>query len=693
MKISKFQFGNKVPKPSEDFIKQKLGYGATSTIGTQSQRVQQNQAAQQAQSRADSIKYLKALKEGQNWAINKSVQNRATHPGSIKALPKDYKIEDGHIPTQDEINKENELRQDLIKGIGLRNKEDWENNRSPIKAILKSGVLYANPYTGALNAGYNLANPETGVSATYNNFKNGNYLQGAVSGAFNLLDAGMMGNGVNKIAQKLIPSYDLYSAIKNGTVQSEKLSPKVLYRANVYKGGEIKNPRYSFFTTDEKYASQYGKVKPYIFESKNIAVAKEPLMGAKNPVNQDMMIYENTKNNPSANAIIGYDKVTGEFPYQSHGTEILNLDPNNIFPLKTDDSKIIDFNRNNKFLDNIVGKNSFDFSKRFSSTEMPRRLQVDPSQTFSMYKEPISLDYVVNESLPSKFKKERFTDRDLSLNYEEGETPSIEQLAFGFDNLESSKRWKSLNDMKQAAENVGIKNPSLIGQVNADRKYQGMLISGDNVKERNIDLNSPQMKLMREQYAQLHPEEYQNTARYLFDENIKDLPPIKRYFTYTDSDAGIGGYFDPNSRTAVINLRNNYDAPTARSTFIHEVNSHGTDDFFKNTMVQKQYENVLKDLGSNLPWYELRATLNEIKNKITSVGSLSQLKEKLDLMSDNAFMNRLNNINGYGRDLVNHFDKFNDGSFVRPDLVKRLKWASATLPAATPVIINKGNSE
>lgn len=211
MKISKFQFGNKVPKPSEDFIKQKLGYGATSTIGTQSQRVQQNQAAQQSQSRTDYGKYLKALKEGQNWAINKSVQNRAVNPGSIKALPKDYKIEDGHIPTQDEINKENELRQDPIKGISLRNKEDWENNRSPIKAILKSGVLYANPYTGALNAGYNLANPETGVSATYNNFKNGNYLQGVVSGAFNLVDVGMMGNGINKFAQKLISKRPLKS--------------------------------------------------------------------------------------------------------------------------------------------------------------------------------------------------------------------------------------------------------------------------------------------------------------------------------------------------------------------------------------------------------------------------------------------------------------------------------------------------
>jgi hypothetical protein len=64
--------------------------------------------------------------------------------------------------------------------------------------------LYANPYTGALNAGYNLANPETGVSATYNAFKNGDYLQGAVNGAFNLVDAGMIGNGVSKGLQKAV---------------------------------------------------------------------------------------------------------------------------------------------------------------------------------------------------------------------------------------------------------------------------------------------------------------------------------------------------------------------------------------------------------------------------------------------------------------------------------------------------------
>ena len=62
--------------------------------------------------------------------------------------------------------------------------------------------MYANPYTGALNAGYNLANSETGVGATYDAFKNGNYLQGAVNGALNLVDIGMVGNGVVKGLQR-----------------------------------------------------------------------------------------------------------------------------------------------------------------------------------------------------------------------------------------------------------------------------------------------------------------------------------------------------------------------------------------------------------------------------------------------------------------------------------------------------------
>ena len=74
-------------------------------------------------------------------------------------------------------------------------------------------------------------------------------------------------------------------------------------------------------------------------------------------------------------------------------------------------------------------------------------------------------------------------------------------------------------------------------------------------------------------------------ARYVFDESIKDLPPVKRYFTYTNTDSGLGGYFNPYHRIAIINLKNVRNVPTAKSVFIHEVNSHGTDKFFKNTNV------------------------------------------------------------------------------------------------------------
>lgn len=196
-RLIKYQSGNKFPKIKLDqnFINQKLGYGNTSTLGTAQQKAQQNQAAQQAQANTDAKNYLAALRKGERWAVTKNLQNR----GQITQI--NQKV-NGHIPTQNEINQENQLRQNPIKGAWLRTKESWQNDTHPVKAILKSGVLYANPYTGALNAGYNLANPETGVSATYNAFKNGDYLQGAVNGAFNLVDVGMVGNGVAKSLQR-----------------------------------------------------------------------------------------------------------------------------------------------------------------------------------------------------------------------------------------------------------------------------------------------------------------------------------------------------------------------------------------------------------------------------------------------------------------------------------------------------------
>ena len=113
-----------------------------------------------------------------------------------------------------------------------------------------------------------------------------------------------------------------------------RIPSKNLFRTQVYKGGEITDPYSSFVTTDPLYAAHYGKVTPYIFESKSVARAKEPMIGSSDPVTMDMFVYNNTKHNPNATAIMGHDAVTGEFA-PSRGIEILNLNPKNLYPIKT----------------------------------------------------------------------------------------------------------------------------------------------------------------------------------------------------------------------------------------------------------------------------------------------------------------------------------------------------------------------
>lgn len=146
--------------------------------------------------------------------------------------------------------------------------------------------------------------------------------------------------GVDNATRYTSPSYDLYRTIGENPIVKRSFPIKSLYRADVYRGGKIRNPRNISLTTDPKYAEQYGEVTPYLFESKSVAKTKEPLMGYSDPVNNDMFIYHNTKDVPGANAIVGHDLVTGEFPYNSKGTEIISLSPNNIYPKRLNPSTI-----------------------------------------------------------------------------------------------------------------------------------------------------------------------------------------------------------------------------------------------------------------------------------------------------------------------------------------------------------------
>lgn len=119
----------------------------------------------------------------------------------------------------------------------------------------------------------------------------------------------------------------------NQVILSFKQPDNYLLTARAYKGGPRTSSNYEFFTTDPKYAYNYGQVRPYYIKSRFPIVTQKPLMGYRDPATMDMFIGNISKNKHS-DAIIGHDKVTGEFPYTSKGDEIIIFNP--------DQAKLID---------------------------------------------------------------------------------------------------------------------------------------------------------------------------------------------------------------------------------------------------------------------------------------------------------------------------------------------------------------
>ena len=139
----------------------------------------------------------------------------------------------------------------------------------------------------------------------------------------------------NKVARKIAEK----SAAKTAGDHS-------LFIADVYKGGNIRDPNFSFFTTDPEYAKNYGDVSKYKLEIKHPYVTETPLITTKDPVNNDMFIFDivgKERFDDARMGIIGHDLHTGEFP-KSKGLEILSLDRDNIIiPTKATPSTSLAF--------------------------------------------------------------------------------------------------------------------------------------------------------------------------------------------------------------------------------------------------------------------------------------------------------------------------------------------------------------
>lgn len=186
-----------------------------------------------------------------------------------------------------------------------------------------------------------------------------------------------------KPAKAAVIAREINQATKNKPKYT-RVPSKNLFRTQVYKGGEITDPHSNFVTTDPQYAANYGKVIPYIFESKSIAKAREPMMGYRDPVSQDMFIYNNIKGNPNVTAIIGHDAITGEFT-PSKGVEILNMDPKNLYPVKTLETAENAFTKNSSIIRTMQNNGKIRLSLSSHTKDKPRQFVLEPQGNNKFY--------------------------------------------------------------------------------------------------------------------------------------------------------------------------------------------------------------------------------------------------------------------------------------------------------------------
>ena len=196
--------------------------------------------------------------------------------------------------------------------------------------------------------------------------------------------------------------------------------------------------------------------------------------------------------------------------------------------------------------------------------------------------------------------------------------------------------------------------------------------------------------------------QFDNYAHNIYDKLNKSVEyPEIRLVNADDLSPGVVGLYDPQTKIARISQKDT--APL--STAIHEAISHHTDPYVENLPVRNFVPGVntsatvgdvyrfLGQQGSQfhkLPgssnWYEVRATLNELR------GNSPWGKTNIDDVHNDEILTALRDVNGYGGDYYNAILKSSPEQNNRWFDLFRAAWKY--LPAiAPPLIQNRINHE
>lgn len=302
----------------------------------------------------------------------------------------------------------------------------------------------------------------------------------------------------------------------------------------------------------------------------------------------------------------------------------------------------------------------------------------------------------IKESLKNKYNINKLSNTDWGKPQRSG--ISIDNNGKLVGNVHASERMLSVDEIERLAKQAGSQDPKIYGIINGSQgRFSGFIMGNTRISE-----NDPSVQLMLQQIEALPstlklPKQLSDSWSQQVKNEIKNSKPI--YYYFSNEDTIVKGYHNPQDNSNFINVRDyNITPEKVRSTIVHEGVSHQTDPIFEWTPIDGEYTKILENLDisnfkhdSSAHWYELRSTMNELKNKYAPDGNLETLKRVLKSKSDSDLIQDLSEVNGYGLDYADALAKaIKTGNYKSArGFLDSFRKGMIVLPAALPFTIVK----
>ena len=313
-------------------------------------------------------------------------------------------------------------------------------------------------------------------------------------------------------------------------------------------------------------------------------------------------------------------------------------------------------------------------SEEFIGISSKRVKHLNKNSNITIFPKPVTINQLKND-IYKRYAREFENLTGIKLSKEE-----VMNLS------EATDRFQDVARLEEEMNRLGSKNYTVYGVVSS---YSGSDFNGFILGTTKISKDNPAAKLMQEQIKKLRGSTISGEELNKLEDAVINSVPKNRTYLYSSDNpnSNVGGYFNPDTGLNFVNTRNN-TPDSLKSAVIHEGLSHSTDSLVPDE-IKKVYTDLVELL--NLPanrrvvdsknWQEMRATFNELKNKLAPDGKVSTLKKNIEKLDSDQLSWELSNISAYGQD-------YGDALMQSPkETADLLKKAIIVLPATALAVL------